>query len=176
MLTKKNLQKILIELLSQNELGCTYDFKERFDVSLSSLEALGLMKAIRSKIPTCGEHCERYADCRWLSIFNSRKSKSKFKLTKIGLELATNLSQPTLTPKLLRDYIVEAITSAKIVDIIQLLLQASGEISVEQLITALLEQTNLTINFIRQNTGDILHLLESLTILQQKEGQILPYV
>ena len=54
-----NLHKMLSELLSLKEIGCTYDFKERFEVALSTLEVLDLVKVIRTKIPACGDHCER---------------------------------------------------------------------------------------------------------------------
>ena len=92
MLTVKNLEQMLAELIVLKDIGCTYDFKERFNVGLDSLATLAIVKVIRTKIPACGDHCNRYNNCQWISIFNKRKSKSKFKFTKQGLAIAQHLT------------------------------------------------------------------------------------
>ncbi|HUT80075.1 MAG TPA: hypothetical protein VMZ29_02645 [Candidatus Bathyarchaeia archaeon] len=176
MFTKESLKNMLIELLALNELGCTFDFRERYGVSLSTLEILGLVKVIKSKIPACGEHCEKYKDCQWTANFESKKSSSKYRLTKDGLELATNISVKTVDDRLLQDYLIEAINQIQIIDIIQSLLLTLKEISIEYLVLTLLEQTNLSINTIRLNSKDILNLMESLQLLQLKEGKIALFV
>ncbi|MBN1327875.1 MAG: hypothetical protein JXA54_00250 [Candidatus Heimdallarchaeota archaeon] len=176
MLTKEMLKNMLVELLSLNELGCTFDFKDRFGVSLSTLEVLGLVKVIKSKIPVCGDHCTKYNDCQWITNFESKKSSSKYKLTKEGLELATTILAKTIDDKLAQDYIIETISQVQLIDVMRSLLLTSKEISIEYLVLVLLEQTTLSIDSIRKNAKDILNLMESLQLLQLKEGKITPIV
>ena len=171
MLTKQTLKKMLLDLLSLNEIGCTYDFKDRFHVSLKSLEVLGFVKAIRTRIPACGDHCEKFEDCKWISIYKKRKSKSKFRFTKNGLSLA-NFLLSDLSDDVLVDAILEQISNTAIVEVIQSLLNNQLAISPESLVTALLDRTNIKIADIRFTTKDILDLLESLQEIKIDEGVI----
>lgn len=176
MLTVMNLHKMLVELLSLKEIGCTYDFKERFKVALSTLEVLDLVKVIRTKIPTCGDHCERYNDCIWIPIFQKRKSKSKHKLTKDGLSLLENLSADSLTDAEIQTTITNYLINSRIVDQINSLLIGESNLTKERLVTTLLKETNLSLQAIRTTIKDILDLLVSAQIIGIKEGTIVKYV
>jgi hypothetical protein len=167
---------MLLELFSLKEIGCTYDFKERFEVALSSLEVLGLAKIIRTKIPACGDHCERYNDCKWIPIFQNSKSKSKYKLTKDGLSLIDNLSSDSMTDPEVQTEISNYIISTPIVDQINSMLVGEPNLSIEKLVTALLKETNLSLQAIRTTIKDILDLLVSAQVIRIKEGTILKYV
>lgn len=171
-----NLNKMLKELLSLKEIGCTYDFKERFEVALSSLEVLALVKVIRTKTPACGDHCERYNDCKWIPIFQKRKSKSKYKLTKEGLSLIENLSFDNLTDSEIQKVIVNYLFSSRIVDQINSLLLREPNLTIERLVSSLLKETNLNLQAIRIAIKDILDLLVSAQIIGIKEGVIMKYV
>ncbi|MBK5114529.1 MAG: hypothetical protein KGD59_13520 [Candidatus Heimdallarchaeota archaeon] len=176
MLTVKNLQKILLELFSLKEIGCTYDFKERFEVGLTSLEVLGLAKIIRTKIPTCGDHCERYNDCKWIPIFQKRKSKSKYKLTKDASSLIDTISSESISDSGVQMEISSYLISTPIVDQINSMLIGKTSLSIEQLVSALLKETNLSLQAIRTTMKDILDLLVSAQIIRIKEGIIVKYV
>ena len=167
---------MLKELLSLKEIGCTYDFKERFEVALSALEVLDLVKVIRTKIPACGDHCERYNDCKWIPIFQKRKSKSKYKLTKEGLSLIENLSFDNLADSEIQKVIVNYLFSSRIVDQINSLLLGEPNLTIERLVTSLLKETNLSLQAIRIAIKDILDLLVSAQIIGIKEGVIMKYV
>ncbi len=171
-----NLNKMLKELVSLKEIGCTYDFKERFEVALSALEVLDLVKVIRTKIPACGDHCERYNDCKWIPIFQKRKSKSKYKLTKEGLSLIENLSFDNLADSEIQKVIVNYLFSSRIVDQINSLLLGEPNLTIERLVTSLLKETNLSLQAIRIAIKDILDLLVSAQIIGRKEGVIMKYV
>lgn len=171
-----NLNKMLKELLSLKEIGCTYDFKERFEVALSALEVLDLVKVIRTKIPACGDHCERYNDCKWIPIFQKRKSKSKYKLTKEGLSLIENLSFDNLADSEIQKVIVNYLFSSRIVDQINSFLLGEPNLTIERLVTSLLKETNLSLQAIRIAIKDILDLLVSAQTIGIKEGVIMKYV
>ena len=171
-----NLNKMLKELVSLKEIGCTYDFKERFEVALSALEVLDLVKVIRTKIPACGDHCERYNDCKWIPIFQKRKSKSKYKLTKEGLSLIENLSFDNLADSEIQKVIVNYLFSSRIVDQINSLLLGEPNLTIERLVTSLLKETNLGLQAIRIAIKDILDLLVSAKLIGRKEGVIMKYV
>ncbi|NHJ88001.1 MAG: hypothetical protein FK734_21230 [Asgard group archaeon] len=172
MLTVNTLKDMILELTSLNEIGCTYDFKERFGVSLASLELLGFVKVIRSKIPECGDHCEKFADCKWISIFESRKSKSKFKMTKEGLALAHLINIYSADEQQLEKLLAKEILTIKIIDTLNSFLIDNPELSIELLTTKLLDETPLTLEEIRSSIMDILDLLVSIDVLQLKEGLI----
>jgi hypothetical protein len=176
MFTVKKLQKILLELVSLKEIGCTYDFKDRFEVGLHSLEVLSLTKVIRTKIPACGDHCECYNDCKWEPIFQKRKSKSKFRLTKEGLTLAENLSSDCIDDSELVSVVTTYLLGSSIVDQINSMLLGVENLSIEKLVTTLLKETNLSLQAIRTTIKDILDLLVSAKIVRIKEGTILKYV
>ena len=175
MLTVKNLHKMLMELLSLKEIGCTYDFKERFEVALAALEVLELVKLIRTKIPVCGDHCERYNDCIWIPIFQKKKSKSKYKLTKDGLALIDNLSSSSLSESKIQEVIIGYLINSRIVDQINSMLLRESNLTIERLVTSLLQETNLSLQAIRTTIKDILDLLVSAQLIGIKEGTIAKY-
>lgn len=166
---------MLTELLSLKEIGCTYDFKERFEVALAALEVLELVKLIRTKTPVCGDHCERYNDCKWIPIFQKKKSKSKYKLTKDGLALIDNLSSSSLSESKIQAVIIGFLISSRIVDQINSLLLGESNLTIERLVTSLLQETNLSLQAIRTTIKDILDLLVSAQLIGIKEGIIVKY-
>ena len=176
MLTVKKLQNILLELVSLKEIGCTYDFKERFEVAMPTLEVLDLVKVIRTKIPTCGEHCEQYNDCKWIPIFQKSKSKSKFKITKEGLALAENLSSNNIAEAELELLITNYLIGSPIVDQINSMLLDEESLTIEKFVSILLQESNLSLIAIRTTMKDILDLLVSANIIRLKEGTIMKYV
>ncbi len=171
MLIANNLKDIMLELLSLNEIGCTYDFKERFNVGLNSLEVLGLVKVIRTKIPICGDHCQRYNDCEWIPIFE--KKKSKFKFTKDGLRLLEELSSEEITDSKVDEILQNYLMSIGIIDLILSMLMDNQFITMERLTSTLLKKTNLTLYVIRITTKDILDLMVTLNFITVTEGQII---
>ncbi|MGC9780415.1 MAG: hypothetical protein HZR80_14305 [Candidatus Heimdallarchaeota archaeon] len=173
MLIANNLKDIMLELLSLNEIGCTYDFKERFNVGLNSLEVLGLVKVIRTKIPICGDHCQRYNDCEWIPIFEKKKSKSKFKFTKDGLRLLEELSSEEITDSKVDEILQNYLMSIGIIDLILSMLMDNQFITMERLTSTLLKKTNLTLYVIRITTKDILDLMVRLNFITVTEGQII---
>lgn len=172
MLTAEKLQKIVTELLVLEEIGCTYDFKERFGVGLNSLEVLGLVKLIKTRIPKCGDHCTKYNDCQFISLFEKRKSKTKYRLTKEGKILADNLSSDGITSKNLKSMLQKEFSSYSFVDLILSLLMDYPELSIEKLVSSILETTNSTLYGIRTSIRDILDLLVSLELLAMNEGKL----
>lgn len=166
---------MILELQSLNNIGCTYDFTDRFEVSLASLEALGLMSKIRTKIPDCDDHCLKSKDCQWISIYQKQKSKSKFKLTKTGEKLVNDLIIINQKEDKIESLILDAINQSVLVDIIQSMIIDQKSISAEKLITEILKQTNVNLQTIRMNLRDIFDLMESLEIIRIKEGLLLTY-
>ncbi len=173
MLTVQKLRKMLLELLALKEIGCTYDFKERFEVALTPLEVLGLVKVIRTKIPDCGDHCERYNNCQWIPIFQKSKSKSKFSLTKEGLALAENLSSESISDSEALAIISDYLLGLSIIDQIISLLLGAGTLSIEKLVSTLLKEINLDFLIIRTTLRDILDLLVSTGTIGIYEGTII---
>ncbi len=175
MLTAEKLPKIVAELLVLEEIGCTYDFKERFEVGLNSLEVLGLVKLIKTRIPRCGDHCTKYRDCQYIALFEKRKSKTKYRLTKEGKNLADYLSSETVTSKNIKLLLQREFSNYSFVDLILSLLMDSPEISVEKLVSSIIANTNLALYSIRTSIKDILDLLTTLEILIIDEGKITTY-
>ena len=175
MLNCKTLIIIMKELLDLKEIGCTYDFKERFSVGLEPLELLGFTKVIRSKIPACGDHCKRYNGCEWIPVFESRKSAAKFRLTKEGLSFSNKLELSDFDDKSAKDFVQSEIQSISIIDTILSYLLDTNELSIEQLVTKLLNDTNIKLSILRTSLMDILDLMTSIELISIKEGQILPF-
>jgi len=170
MLTKETLLAILTEFRSKKDVACTYDFKEKFGVALAPLEVLEIAKVVKSKIPPCGQHCDRYKDCRWETIFQSRKSKSLYRLTKKGLTLASSLEDPALKEKeaLLLAYLEET----SLAQLLQSLQHKYQPISMEVLVNHFLTNSSWSLYTIRSCLRDILDLFQSLGKLEIKEGVI----
>ena len=175
MLTAKKLQTILNELVQLEELGCTYDFKERHLVGLESLEALGFVKVIKSRIPQCGDHCEQYNDCKWIPYFESRKSAAKYKLTKDGLAFV-DILRDDLSENELEKIIQKEISTKPFIDLILAQFIEVPEISVEELVNLLLTETNIGLDSIRTTLKDILDLMESVKLLKFAQGVLVPFV
>lgn len=175
MLTAKKLQIILKELVELEALGCTYDFKERYSVGLESLEALGFVKVIKSRIPQCGDHCEKYSDCKWIPYFESRKSAAKFKLTKDGLAFADILTSD-LSADELEKIIQKEISTKQFIDLILAQSIEASVLTIEQIVNLLLKETNISLNSIRTTLKDILDLMESVKLLKFEQGVIIPFV
>lgn len=175
MLNYQSLITIMKELLELKEIGCTYDFKERFSVGLEPLEILGFTKVIRTRIPACGDHCQRYKDCKWIPHFESRKSVAKFKLTKEGLSFSNKLILHELDDENAKSFVQDEIQSLSIIDTIMSYQMDSKELSIEKLVTKLLNDTNITLSKLRITIMDILDLMVSLELIALKEGQILPF-
>jgi hypothetical protein len=175
MLTVDTLIHIILEFHELEDLGCTFDFKERFSVALATLEILGLTNRIKTKIPDCSSHCDKTNDCQWIPIYQKRKSRSKYRLTKAGKNLAAILSQYNTDKVKQRDAIYNSISNIAIVDIINSLLLDNTALTTEILISEILNQSRLQLWTLRITLQDILTLLESLEIIQRKEGLIYAY-
>jgi hypothetical protein len=175
MLTAIKLKTVLQELLATNEIGCTYDFIERHGLALSSLETLGYVKVIRSRIPACGDHCEKFNDCQHISLFEKRKSKSKYKLQEKGIKLLKRLDMLSTEEDVIEE-VKNELMLGELFDIIQsLLLDAPEGLTVEQLVTSTLKQTKLSLTIIRTTFKDIIDLLFSVGLLAKKEGILSTY-
>jgi hypothetical protein len=174
MLTATKLIAMLEEYSKCNEIGCLYHFKEKFGVSLRTLEVLELVSVIRRGIPKCGEHCERYQDCKWQDVFNSRKSKSKFQLTKAGQQLQKDLSNLQGSEKEQQEAISNYLITTTIADHIQAELMSTTKngLTIPTLIAGLLQETNLNLRAIRITLRDILDLLTDFNYVTIKDGVI----
>ena len=175
MLTAETLQEILLDLHKKDGLGCTYDFKERYYVGLNSLAFLNLVTLIKTRIPKCGDHCERYQDCPSIELFENRKSKTKYRLTKEGANLADFLSSDSVTMDNLKSMLQKELVNYPFVDLVVSLLMDVSELSVEKLVASIQEQTNTSLFAIRTSIRDILDLLVSIEIIGIKEGIITQY-
>ncbi len=175
MLTAEKLPEIIAELLVLEEIGCTYDFKERYGVGLNSLEVLGLTKLIKTRIPKCGDHCTKYRDCQYIPLFEKRKSKTKYRLTKEGKILADYLSSDAVTSANIKSLLQKEFSNYSFVDLILSLLMDNPELAIEKLVSSILETTNSTLYSIRTSIRDILDLLVSLELLVIHEGKITIY-
>jgi hypothetical protein len=175
MITAITLKEILDDLSEVNEIGCTYDFRQKYGIGLASLQTLGYAKVIRSRIPACGDHCEKFNDCEFISLFEKRKSKSKFKLETSGKNLQKRLSMLS-TNEAIYEEVKNDLMNTKIYDAIQsLLIDYSDGISIEQLVTAILKQKTFKLYVIRETFKDILDLLLSTHLLMIKEGILHTY-
>ena len=172
MLTAEKLLEMVTELLVLDEIGCTHDFKERFGIGLNSLAVLGLVKLIKTRIPKCGDHCTRYRDCQYISLFEKRKSKTKYRLTKEGKILAEFLSSDAVTNTNIKLILQKEVGNYSFVDLILSLLMDYPELTIEKLVSSILEMTNSTLYSIRTSIRDILDLLVSLEFLVIDEGKI----
>jgi hypothetical protein len=175
MLTAKKLSQMIIELQKLDDIGCIFDFKEKFKVSFSSIETLGLVTRIQRKIPACDDHCSRSSDCQWIPIFQKRKSRSKFKLTKIGKELAEVVENKEHSDEELKKIIHGFISKSVIIDIIQSMIIDQNNLTTEIIVTSILKQTNIKLQTIRTTLKDILDLMENLEIIHIKEGLLSSY-
>ena len=172
MFTTEKFQKIMLDLLAKDGIGCTYDFKERYDIGLNSLATLNLVKLIKTRIPKCGDHCQDYRDCKYLSLFDKRKSKTKYLLTKEGKNLATFLTSDAVSASNLTSMLQKELSNYSIVDLISSLLMDSKELTIERLVASLVKQTTMPLFEIRTSMRDILDLLVSLEIIAINEGVI----
>lgn len=175
MLTSNTIEKIMLRFKEQDGLGCLYDFKDRFDVSLKVLETLSLAKRIQRYVPDCEDHCDKYSTCPWVDDFYKRKSKTKYKLTPQGEQLTDILAQKNLTTEKKEESIKNTIREAEFSDTIfsMLLAQKQQEISIPTLIHSLLSEADLGLKAIRITLKDILDLYCSLNLITINSGTIL---
>ena len=172
MLDTEKVRDILLNISTTNEIGCTYDVNERFGVGLSPLEILGLVKIIRTRIPTCGDHCPKYNDCEWIALFEKRKSKSKFKLTKDGLRLLGEMSSEGISNEKIVELLQSYLMGNSTIDLILSMLIDTEFLTIEKLTSNLLKESNLKLQVIRSTIKDILDLMVSLNLISIIEGQI----
>lgn len=172
MLNVENLINILQDL-SSKEIGCTYEIKNQFGVSLNPLEILGLVKIIRTKIPPCDDHCQLSNDCKWMPIFGKKRSKSKFRLTKDGESLLEKLTSDNLSREKMIESLQSHLMNVDIVDFILTLLMDNESVMVEQLTSRLLQEANLKLQVIRTTIKDLLDLMVSLNLISIFEGVII---
>jgi hypothetical protein len=175
MLTAKKLSQMIIELQNLDDIGCIFDFKDRFEISFSSIEALGLVTKIQRKIPACDDHCSKSSDCQWIPIYQKRKSRSKFRLTKLGKDLAEEVANKEHSDEELKKIIHGFITKSLIIDLIQSMIFDQNNLSTEKIVTSILEQTNIKLQTIRTTLKDIFDLMENLEIIRIKEGLLSSY-
>ncbi|NHK31775.1 MAG: hypothetical protein FK730_10520 [Asgard group archaeon] len=175
MLTAKKLSQIILELQSLDDIGCTYDFKERLEVSFSSIETLGLVTKIQRKIPACDDHCSKSSDCQWIPIFQKSKSRSKFKLTKLGKDLAEKVANKEHTDEELKRIIHGFISKSIIIDTVQSMIIDQNNLTTEKIVTGILNHTNIKLQIIRTALKDIFDLMENLEIIRIKEGLLSSY-
>ena len=172
MLTAEKLIDILMELDSQKELGCTFDFKERFFVDLKPLELLNFVTVIQTRIPACGDHCNNYSNCKWIPLFEQRKSASKFRLTKQGTNFASFLKKNASSSKEIKKIVKEELRNTPLVKISMNFLEDKSEVSIEEILSVLLENSNYSIHIFRVTLKDILDLMVSVELITVKEGLI----
>ncbi|MBD3190765.1 MAG: hypothetical protein GF308_08980 [Candidatus Heimdallarchaeota archaeon] len=175
MLTSGKIEEIMLKLKEQDGLGCFYDFKEQFGISLKVFETLSLVKRIQRYVPDCEDHCIKYCDCPWIDHFYKRKSKTKYKWTKQGAQLAEELSQKSLTAEKKKQLIRNMIQDAELSDTIfsMLLAQKKQGISLPNFINYLLSESDLGLKTIRIALRDILDLYCSLHLITIDSGIIL---
>lgn len=170
MITAITLKEILEDLSEVNEIGCIFDFKKKYGIVLASLQTLGYVKVIRSRIPACGDHCEKFNDCEFISLFEGRKSKSKFKIQEAGKKLANRLAMLSTNEDIMEE-VKNDLMNTEIFDTIQSLLMDYPEgISIEQLVTAILKQTTFKLGVIRETFRDVLDLMVLTQLFVEKEG------
>jgi len=170
MITAITLKEILDELITTNNIGCTYDFKKKYGIALASIQTLGYVKAIRSQIPVCGDHCEKFNDCEFIPLFEKQKSKSKFKLQDSGIKLAKRLDMLKTIEDIIEEVKNELMTTDFFDTIQSLLMDHPEGITVEQLVTAILKQTTFKLDDIRKTFKDIIDLMTSVELLVINEG------
>lgn len=75
-------------LATGDGIGCHHRLRAEVGLGVETLAALGLVKPIRQRIPTCAEHtCPLRDDCRFASIFAeglAGRSGKKYRLTPLG--------------------------------------------------------------------------------------------
>ncbi|MHA1630877.1 MAG: hypothetical protein ACTSXO_11650 [Candidatus Heimdallarchaeota archaeon] len=173
MLTKETLLAILTEFQSKKDVACTYDFKEKFGVALAPLEILGIAKVVKNKIPSCGQHCNRYENCQWIDLLQSRKSKSLYRFTKKGFVLASSLQDGILSSDEKDALLLTFLQNNSLSQLFLSLQQDRQTIQVAVLVSYLLANSSLSIYAIRSCLQDILDLFQSLGMLEIKEGAII---
>ena len=77
-------------------VGCHYWTRPTLGVPVEQLEALGLVRIIRQRVPACEEHgCALLLTCRERSVFAERGpgiGRRKFRLTPLGSRAAVDAS------------------------------------------------------------------------------------
>ena len=75
-------------LATGDGIGCHHRLRAEIGLGVETLAALGLVKPIRQRIPTCAEHaCPLRDDCRFAPIFAeglAGRSGKKYRLTSLG--------------------------------------------------------------------------------------------
>lgn len=75
-------------LATGDGIGCHYRLRAEVGLGVETLAALGLVKPIRQRIPTCAEHaCPLRDHCRFAPIFAeglAGRSGKKYRLTPLG--------------------------------------------------------------------------------------------
>jgi hypothetical protein len=172
MLTYKQIQPLLESIRNQENIACYFSIKEQFNVNIKSLELLGLVKAIKRYVPSCGKHCPNYANCQWQDIFLSNKSKCKFKLTSSGEEFLNEIKDADNT--ILEKQLNELLSSVEITNEIMAILQDNNEgLSLAELVRKLSKATSYTTRTFRITLFDLLALLKSLKKIKQEKGKYL---
>ena len=101
-----------------------------------------------------------------------RKSKTKYRLTKEGKILADYLSSDAVTSKNINSMLQKEFINYSFVDLILSLLMDTPKLTIEKLVSSILETTNSTLYSIRTSIRDILDLLVSLELLIMHEGEL----
>jgi hypothetical protein len=69
-------------------IGCHHRLRAELGLGVETLDALGLVKPIRQRIPTCDEHpCPHHGNCQFATIFTeglAGRSGKKYRLTPLG--------------------------------------------------------------------------------------------
>lgn len=75
-------------LATGDGIGCHHRLRAEVGLGVETLAALGLVKPIRQRIPTCAEHaCPLHDSCRFAPIFAESlagRSGKKYRLTPLG--------------------------------------------------------------------------------------------
>ncbi len=94
-------------------VGCHYWTRPTLGVPADQLEVLGLVRIIRSRVPTCEEHgCAIIASCKERVVFAERGpgiGRRKFRLTPLGTQAAAE-------PAVLAEQIAEQPLARRILD------------------------------------------------------------
>ena len=176
MLTYKTMIKILQEIKEPENIACTHNFREKYGVSLVPFKALKLLRLIKTRVPDCGSHCEKYQDCKWIETFENMKSKSKYQISKEGIKILTQIKNISPEEKEIKNILQGIITKLEIPDIIiSILMDKKDGLSIELLIRKMMYQIKISNYDIRTSLGDILDLMVSLEVIMEKEGLLYSY-
>jgi hypothetical protein len=97
-------------------VGCHYWTRPTLDVPADQLEALGLVRIIRSRVPVCEEHgCAIIATCNERTVFAERGpgiGRRKFRLTQLGTRAAAE-------PSVLAEQVAQQPLARRILEAVQ---------------------------------------------------------